>query len=101
MNQAPNFSASDAERQAADSAEAYLNNALRILAERLGWGRLLEADPAGFAARFAPLLAVMIEVQAREYQSWVLFDRPGAADETLLSCMRDMADALEGKRGRT
>jgi hypothetical protein len=90
MNQAPNFSASDAERQAADSAEAYLNNALRILAERLGWGR-----------RFAPLLAVMIEVQAREYQSWVLFDRPGAADETLLSCLSDMADALEGKRGRT
>ncbi|QLQ24176.1 MAG: hypothetical protein HZT41_04205 [Dechloromonas sp.] len=53
MNQATGFSASDAERQAADSAENYLNRALRILAERLGWGRLLEADPAGFAAKFA------------------------------------------------
>ena len=69
------FTASDAERQTADSATNYLNRALRILAERLAWKPLLERDPAAFAIQFAPLLSALIEAQAREYQSWVFFDR--------------------------
>ncbi len=68
------FTAADAERQTALAAENYLNRALRMLAERLGWEKLLEADLAGFATRFAPLLAALIEAQAREYQSWVFSD---------------------------
>lgn len=101
MNQATGFSASDAERQAAESAENYLNRALRILAERLGWGRLLEADPAGFATRFAPLLAALIEAQAREFQSWTLSQGLEAIAETHGRAVEDLADALEAKRGRT
>jgi hypothetical protein len=69
------FTPTDAERQTALSAENYLNRALRTLAERLGWEKLLENDPAGFATRFAPLLAALIEAQAREYQSWVFSER--------------------------
>ena len=108
MNRATGFSASDAERQAAESAENYLNRALRILAERLGWGRLLEADPAGFAAKFAPLLAAMIEAQAREFQSWTLSqgleaiaETHGRAVEDLANVLSDHLRALEAQRGRT
>jgi hypothetical protein len=108
MNRATGFSASDAERQAAESAENYLNRALRILAERMGWGRLLEADPAGFATRFAPLLAALIEAQAREFQSWTLSqgleaiaETHGRAVEDLANVLSDRLSAPEAKRGRT
>ena len=69
------FTASDAERQTADSAANYMNRALRMTADRLGLEKSLEKDPAAFAIQFAPLLSALIEVQAREYQSWVFYDR--------------------------
>jgi len=68
------FTASDAERQAGVAAGNYMNRALRMLAERLALEKSLERDPAAFAAQFAPLVAALIEVQAREFQSWVVFD---------------------------
>ena len=74
------FTATDAERQTALSAENYLNRALRMLAERLAWEKLLENDPADFATRFAPLLAALIEAQAREYQSWCFTNAGEIAD---------------------
>jgi hypothetical protein len=102
------FTASDAERQTADSAANYLNRALRMLAERLGWGRLLEADPAGFATRFAPLLTALIEAQAREFQSWTLSqgleaiaETHGRAVEDLANVLSDRLNAPETKRGWT
>ena len=69
------FTPTDAERQTALSAENYLKRALRMLAERLGREKLLQNDPAGFAVQFAPLLSALIEAQAREYRSWVLYER--------------------------
>jgi hypothetical protein len=69
------FTASDAERQTADSASNYLCRSLRLLAERFGLEKSLERDPAAFAVQFAPLVAAMIEAQAREYQSWVIYER--------------------------
>jgi hypothetical protein len=50
------FTASDAERQAADSAANYLNRALRIVAERLYFEKVLERDPVGFADASPPCL---------------------------------------------
>jgi hypothetical protein len=94
------FTASDAERQAADSAANYLNRALRIVAERLYFEKVLERDPVGFAERFAPLLVALIEVQAREYQSWVLFERLGALNGTLQAASDDLAGCLDQTRGR-
>lgn len=72
MNQATGFSASDAERQAAESAENYLNRAMRMLASRCQFERMLESEPATFAENFGPILAALIEAQAREFQSWTL-----------------------------
>jgi len=69
------FTASDAERQTADSASNYMNRALRMLAERLALEKSLERDPAAFAVQFAPLLSALIQTQAREYQSWVFYER--------------------------
>jgi hypothetical protein len=84
------FTATDAERQTALSAENYLNRALRMLAERLGWEKLLENDPAGFATRFAPLLAALIEAQAREYQSWVFYDRLGGIADANRAALEEL-----------
>lgn len=95
------FTASDAERQTADSATNYMNRALRMLAERLALEKSLERDPAAFAIQFSPLLAALIETQAREYQSWVLFDRLRALDETLLSCLSDLAEHWEEMNANT
>ena len=69
------FTATDAERQTALSAENYLNRALRMLAGRLNLEKSLANDPAAFALQFAPLVSAMIEAQAREYQSWVFYER--------------------------
>ncbi len=69
------------ERQTADSAANYLNRALRMLAERLALEKSLERDPAAFAVQFAPLLSPLIETQAREYQSWVFYERLGEIGE--------------------
>ena len=88
------FTATDAERQTALSAENYLNRALRMLAERLGWEKLLENDPAGFATRFAPLLAALIEAQAREYQSWVFYERLGEIADASRDALGDLANVL-------
>jgi hypothetical protein len=75
MSARAGFTASDAERQTADAAENYLNRALRRLADRLNLEKSLQHDPAAFAAQFAPLVSALIEAQAREYQSWVFYDR--------------------------
>ncbi len=110
------FTASDAERQAADSAANYLNRALLTLAERLSLEKSLERDPAAFAVQFAPLLSALIEAQAREYQSWVFYERLElladaserglsdlasvfdkrleSLDESLLSGLADLAEHL-------
>ena len=85
------FTASDAERQTADSAANYLIRALRMLAERLGLEKSLERDPAAFAVQFAPLVSAVIEAQAREYQSRVLSERLQSLDESLLSGLADLA----------
>ncbi len=94
MSARAGFTASDAERQTADSAANYLNRALRMLAERLALEKSLERDPAAFALQFAPLVAAMIEAQAREYQSWVFYDRLQSLDESLLSGLADIAEQL-------
>ena len=107
----------EAERQTADSAENYLNRALRRLADRLALEKSLERDPAAFALQFAPLVAAMIEAQAREYQGWSIseklelladaserglsdlagvFDkRLESLDESLLSGLADLAEHWE------
>ena len=90
----------DAERQTALSAENYLNRALRMLAERLGWEKLLENDPAGFAVRFAPLLAALIEAQAREYQSWVFYERLGEVADASRDALGDLANVLSERLDR-
>ena len=111
------FTASDAERQTGDSASNYLCRSLRLLAERFGLEKSLANDPAAFAVKFAPLVAAMIEAQAREYQSWVIseglesladagerglsdlagvFDkRLESLDESLLSGLSDLAGHWE------
>jgi hypothetical protein len=117
MSARTGFAASDAERQTGDSASNYLCRSLRLLAERFGLEKSLENEPAAFAAQFAPLVAVMIEAQAREYQSWVfsegleslanaserglsdlagVFDkRLESLDESLLSGLADLAEHWE------
>ena len=60
-----------------------------MLAERLGLEKLLANDPAGFAVQFAPLLAALIETQAREYQSWVFYERLGEIGEPLASAFHE------------
>lgn len=87
----------DAERQTALSAENYLNRALRMLAERLGWEKLLEKDPAGFAVQFAPLLSALIEAQASEYQSWVLYERLREVADASRDALGDLANVLSGR----
>ena len=94
MSARTGFSASDADRQAGDAAAGYLNRALRMTAERFGFEKLLERDPAGFAVQFAPLIAALIETQAREYQSWVFFARLESLDESLLSGLSDVAEQM-------
>jgi hypothetical protein len=89
------LSATDAERQTADSAANYLNRALRMFAERCNLETSLERDPAGFAVQFAPVLAALIEAQAREYQSWVIFDRLGNLDDSLFYGLGILAERWE------
>jgi hypothetical protein len=88
------FTPTDADRQAGEAAAGYLNRALRMLAERLALEKSLERDPAAFAIQFAPLLVGLIEAQAREYQSWVFYDRLQSLDESLLSGLSDIAEQL-------
>lgn len=85
------FTASDAERQTADSAANYMKRALWMLAERLGLEKSLERDPAAFAVRFAPLLSALIEAQAREYTAWVLYARLGEIAEPLASASHELS----------
>lgn len=111
------FTESDAERQAANSVANYLSRALRMLGVATGLEKTLEWHPDCFADRFAPLLAALVEAQAREYQSWVLYERIGGVaaanrdalgdlatvfserlqslDESLLSGIADIAERLE------
>jgi hypothetical protein len=111
------LTASDAERQTADSAANYMNRSLRMVAERFSLDKSLERDPAAFATQFAPLLSALIEAQAREYQSWVFSqglesladasrggledlanvfsERLKSLDESLLSGLADIAENLE------
>ncbi len=111
------FTASDAERQTADSATNYMNRALRMLAERLGLEKSLERDPAAFVVQFAPLLSALIEAQAREFHGWSISEklelladaserglsdlagvsdkRLESLDESLLSGLADLAEHWE------
>jgi hypothetical protein len=95
MNQLTGFSASDAERQTADSAANYFNRGLRMIAERFSLEKTLERDPAAFAILFAPLLSSLIEAQAREYQSFVFSERLESLDESLLGGLADLAEHWE------
>ncbi len=101
MNRATGISASDAERQAAESAENYLNRALRMLAGRCGLETTLERDPAGFAVQLAPVLAALVETQARESQSRALSDRLKSLDESLLSGLADLGGHWEEMNAKT
>ncbi len=89
------FTASDAERQTADSASNYLCRSLRLLAERFGVEKSLANDPAGFAVQFAPLVAAMIEAQAREYQSWVFSERLEALADASERGLSDLAGVFD------
>lgn len=89
------FTASDAERQTADSASNYLCRSLRLLAERFGLEKSLERDPAGFAVQFAPTVAAMIEAQAREYQSWVISEGLESLADASARGLSDLAGVLD------
>lgn len=89
------FTASDADRQAGEAAAGYLNRALRMTAERFDLEKSLERDPAAFAVQFAGLLAALVETQAREYQSWVFFDRMGNLDDALFHGLGTLAARWE------
>lgn len=91
------LSATDAERQTADSATNYLNRALRMLAERCNLETPLERDPAGFAVQFAPVLAALIGVQSREFQSWVIFDRLENLADTHGRAVEDLANVFSDR----
>lgn len=93
------FTADDAERQAGEAAAYYLNRALQMAAGRLNLEKSLERDPAAFAVQFAPLLSALIEAQAREYQSWVAFDRLGALAGTMRDSVEDLANVLDRRLG--
>lgn len=93
------FTASDAERQTADSAANYMNRALRLLAERLSLEKSLERDPAGFAIQFAPLLSALIEAQALEYQSWIFYERLGEIADASRDALGDLANVLSERLG--
>lgn len=88
------FTPSDAERQAADAASNYLCRALRLIADRFDLEKSLERDPAGFAVQFVPLLSALIEVQAREYQSWVLYERLGEVADASREALGDLANVF-------
>ena len=98
---APGFTAADAERQAGQAAAGYFARSLRILAERLGLEKTLADNPAGFAEKFAPLLAALIAAQATEYQSWVFFARLGEIDDSLCSGLGELAGCLEETNAQT
>lgn len=91
------LSATDAERQTALSAENYLNRALRMLAGRCGLETTLERDPAGFAGQFAPLLAALVEAQAREFQSWTQSQGLETLAETHGRVVGDLANILSDR----
>jgi hypothetical protein len=97
------FTPTDADRQAGEAAAGYLNRALRMLAERLALEKSLERDPAAFAIQFAPLLVGLIEAQAREYQSWVFYDRLGELADPLASASHELSAwitrAIDGAEG--
>lgn len=91
MSARPGFTPEDAERQAGRAASAYLNQALRTIAGRFDLEKSLQRDPAGLAVQFAPLLAGLIDAQAREYQSWVLYARLGEIAEPLASASHELS----------
>lgn len=91
MSARPGFTPEDAERQAGRAASAYLNQALATIAGRFGLEKSLERDPVAFAVQFAPLLSALIEAQAREYQSWVLYARLGEIAEPLACASRELS----------
>lgn len=88
------FTPSDAERQASDAASNYLCRALRLIADRFDLEKSLARDPAGFAVQFAPLLSALIEAQAREYQSWVLYERLGEVADASREALGDLANVF-------
>ncbi len=88
------FTASDAERQAADAASNYFCRALHLIADRFELGKSLERDPAGFAVQFAPLLSALIAAQARVYQSWVLYERLGEVADASRDALEDLANVF-------
>jgi hypothetical protein len=87
----------DAERQTALTAANYLNRALRMLAERCNLETSLERDPAGFAVQFSPMLAALIGVQSREFQSWVIFDRLENLADTHGRAVEDLANVFSDR----
>lgn len=88
------FTPSDADRQTGDAASNYLCRALRLIADRFDLEKSLARDPAGFAVQFAPLLSALIEAQAREYQSWVLYERLGDVADASRDALGDLANVF-------
>lgn len=72
MSSRVGFTASDAERQAAESSSNYLNRALLIVAEQCGRMATYRQNPAAIAAEFPAVVCALIEAQSREYLAWVL-----------------------------
>ena len=88
------FTANDADRQAGEAASGYFCRALRLIADRFDLEKSLERDPAAFAVQFAPLLSALIEAQAREYQSWVLYERLGEVADASRDALGDLANVI-------
>ncbi len=88
------FTPGDADRQAGEAANGYFCRALHLIADRFGLEKSLERDPAAFAVQFAPLLSVLIEAQAREYQSWVFYERLGEIADASRDALGDLANVL-------
>jgi len=95
MSARAGFTASDAERQAAKSAENYLDRALWMIAERFSLEKFLARDPVGFANQFAPLLSTLIEAQAREFQSWATLEGLGSLANASERGLSDLAGVLD------
>lgn len=88
------FTADDAERQAGFAATRYLSYGMRTLAECLALEKALQRDPAAFAVQYAPLLSALIEAQAREYQSWVHFNRLERIADAVRDGLEDVGNVI-------
>jgi hypothetical protein len=97
MSARTGFTASDAERQAAESSSNYLNRALLIVAEQCGRTTTYRQNPAAIAAEFPAVICALIEAQSREYLAWVLSNGLNEIASPLAAASHDLG-ALISRR---